>query len=77
MTRTAADPERLKSPRESEKAIREIGVITIEEFKKAVEVFGFDRPVVTALWNTMESNPNNQDEFETVYALWATGRFNN
>ena len=52
-----------------------IGIISVEDFKKAVEVFGFESPVVTAIWNTMESNPNNQDEFETVYALWATGKF--
>ena len=52
-----------------------LGIISVEDFKKAVEVFGFESPVVTAIWNTMESNPENQDEFETVYALWATGRF--
>lgn len=55
--------------------MRAIGIITVEEFKKAVEVFGFESPVVTAIWNTMESNPSNADEFETVYALWATGKF--
>lgn len=52
-----------------------IGVITVKDFEKAVEVFGFDSPVVTAIWNTMESNPNNAEEFETVYALNANGRY--
>lgn len=51
-----------------------MGVITVDEFKKAVEVFGFDSPVVTAIWNTMSNNPNNQEEFEIIYALHATGR---
>lgn len=55
--------------------MRAIGIITVEEFKKAVEIFGFESAVVTAIWNTMESNPSNADEFETVYALWATGKF--
>lgn len=55
--------------------MRTIGVITVEEFKKAVAVFGFESPVVTAIWNTMESNPKNSDEFETIYAMWATGKF--
>lgn len=51
------------------------GIITLEDFIKVVDVFGFDHPVVTAIWNTMESNPNNAEAFETVYAMWATGRF--
>lgn len=51
------------------------GVITVEEFKKAVEVFGFGNPVVTAIWNTMENDPANSEEFETVYAMWVTGKF--
>ena len=55
--------------------MRKTGVITVDEFKKAVETFGFNSPVVTAIWNTMEANSNNDDEFETVYALTATGRF--
>jgi hypothetical protein len=55
--------------------MREIGVITVEEFKKTVETFGFNSPVVTAIWNTMESNPDNAEGFETVYALNANGRF--
>ena len=55
--------------------MRRTGVITVDDFKKAVEVFGFESPVVTAIWNTMEANPDNADEFETVYALNATGRF--
>ena len=54
----------------------EFGVITVDEFKKAVDVFGFNSPVVTAVWNVMHDNPYNADEFETVYALWQTGRFN-
>lgn len=55
--------------------MRKIGVITVEEFKKAVATFGFNSPVVTAIWNTMEQNPNNAEEFETIYALNVTGRF--
>ena len=51
-----------------------VGIITADDFKKAVEVFGFDSPVVTALWNTMASNPNNSEEFEIIYALHATGK---
>jgi len=58
-----------------EEEMRKPGVITVEEFKKAVEEFGFNSPVVTAIWNTMEQNPNNAEEFETIYALNATGRF--
>lgn len=54
---------------------RELGIITVDEFIQLVKKFGFDSPVVTAVWNTMSANPNNADEFETVYALWATGRF--
>ena len=52
-----------------------IGVIAVQDFEKAVEVFGFDSPVVTAIWNTMAGNPNNAEEFETVYALNANGRY--
>lgn len=52
-----------------------MGIITVKDFEKAVEVFGFNSPVVTAIWNTMESNPDNAEEFETVYALNANGRF--
>ncbi len=51
------------------------GIITVEDFKKVADAFGFGHPVVTAIWNTMESNPNNAEAFETVYAMWATGRF--
>jgi len=43
------------------------GCISVAEFEKAVEVFGFDSPVVTAIWNTMERNENNVEEFETIY----------
>ncbi len=51
------------------------GAITVEDFVKAVEVFGFESHVVTAIWNTMEANPYNQEEFEEVYALHMAGRF--
>ena len=51
------------------------GIITVNDFIKAVNVFGFKSPVVTALWNTMENNPNNNKEFETVYAMRMAGRF--
>ena len=52
-----------------------MGIITVKDFEKAVEVFGFDSPVVTAIWNTMQNNPDNAGEFETVYALNANGRY--
>lgn len=55
--------------------MEKFGAITVEDFVKAVEVFGFESPVVTAIWNTMEANPYNQEEFEEVYALHMTGRF--
>lgn len=54
-----------------------MGKIKVEDFVKAVMMFGFDSPVVTAIWNTMWNNPNNAEEFETVYAMWAAGRFAN
>ena len=50
-----------------------MGTITVEDFEKTVEIFGFDSPVVTALWNTMYRNSNNANEFETIYAKWASG----
>lgn len=56
-------------------AEREIGVITVEEFEKAVEVFGFESPVVTAIWNTMARNENNQDEFEEIYHNRSRGKY--
>ena len=52
-----------------------MGKIAVEDFVKAVMMLGFDSPVVTAIWNTMQNNPNNAEEFETVYAMWAAGRF--
>ena len=51
------------------------GIITVDEFKKVVEEFGFEHPVTTAVWNAMDNNPENADEFETIYAMWATGKF--
>ena len=41
-------------------------IITVEEFEKAVETFGFNSPVVTAIWNTILNNPDNQNEFEII-----------
>ena len=52
-----------------------MGVITVEDFEEVVRVFGFNSPVTTAVWNTMEANPNNQDEFETVYHRHMTGKY--
>lgn len=52
-----------------------MGVITVQDFERAVDVFGFDSPVVTAIWNAMANNPDNADEFETVFALTANGRY--
>lgn len=56
-------------------AIEQNGIISVSDFVKLVEIFGFEHPIVTAVWNTMCDNPNNIDEFETVYAMWAAGRF--
>lgn len=53
-----------------------LGVITVEDFEKIVEIFGFDSPVVTAVWNTMEANPNNQNEFETIYYRHVASKYN-
>lgn len=52
-----------------------MGIITVEDFEKAVEVFGFDSPVVTAIWNTMDRNPDNQKEFETIFWEQARGAY--
>ena len=51
------------------------GIIKVDDFKKVVEEFGFNHPVTTAVWNVMSENPVNADEFETIYAMWATGKF--
>lgn len=53
-----------------------LGAITVEDFEKIVKIFGFDSPVVTAVWNTMEANPNNQNEFETIYYRHVAGKYN-
>lgn len=55
--------------------MEKFGAITVEDFVKAVEVFGFESPVVTAIWNTMAENPYNSEEFETVYAMHMVGKF--
>lgn len=51
------------------------GVISVENFEKAAKVFGIESPVITAIWNTMMENPNNQDEFETVFSKYMTGKY--
>lgn len=56
-------------------SMSKIGVIKVQDFERAVDAFGFNSPVVTAIWNTMANNPNNAEEFETVYALAANGRY--
>lgn len=71
------DPDRLY---EACKAVfgidsNKAGVITVEDFERCVKEFGFRSPVVTAVWNTMNNNPDNSKEFEIVYARWATGRY--
>ena len=55
--------------------VKKIGVISIEDFEKAVGVFGFESPVVIALWNTMAQNPENNGEYETVYYRWSRGKY--
>lgn len=62
-------------PHRKENSMSKMGVITVQDFEKAVEVFGFNSPVVTAIWNAMANNPDNADEFETVFALTANGRY--
>lgn len=52
-----------------------MGVITVEDFEKAVQAFGFNSPVVTAVWNTMANNPDNFREFEMVCFLNANGKY--
>ena len=53
-----------------------LGIITVKDFEKVVEIFGFEHPVTTAIWNTMEANPNNQEEFETIYHRDVAGKYN-
>lgn len=53
-----------------------LGVIEVKDFEKVVEIFGFEHPVVTAVWNTMEANPNNQAEFEIIYHRYVAGKYN-
>ena len=55
---------------------RNKGIIPVEDFEKIVEIFGFEHPVVTAIWNTMATNPNNQVEFEIIYHRHITGKYN-
>lgn len=55
---------------------RNKGIIPVEDFEEAVRVFGFDSPIITAIWNVMANNPNNQDEFETIYHKHITGKYN-
>lgn len=52
-----------------------MGKITVKDFERAVKEFGFNSPVVTAIWNTMYSNPDNQEEFETIYARRYAGMY--
>ena len=52
-----------------------MGVITVDEFEEVVATFGFNSPVTTAVWNTMEANPNNQEEFEIIYHRNVTGKY--
>lgn len=52
-----------------------MGVITVNEFEEVVATFGFNNPVTTAVWNTMEANPNNQEEFEIIYHRNVAGKY--
>ena len=51
------------------------GVISVENFEKAAEIFGIESPVITAIWNTMMENPENQNEFETIFSKYMTGKY--
>lgn len=52
-----------------------MGIITVEDFEKSVKEFGFNSPVVTALWNTMYNNEDNQEEFEIIYHRRIMGKY--
>ena len=70
--------EKRKKEQEKRKELegkRVKGIIPVEDFEEAVRVFGFDSPVVTAVWNTMMENPNNQEEFETIFHKYMTGKY--
>ena len=58
-----------------EKSISADGIITVEEFEKAVAVFGFESPVVTAIWNTMWENRKNSNEFDIIYSNWMEHKY--
>lgn len=70
--------EKIKKEQEKRKELEEKrtkGIIPVEDFEKAVEVFGFKSPVITAIWNTMIRNPNNQDEFKIIFHKYMTGKY--
>ena len=70
--------ERIKKEQEKRKELEEKrtkGIIPVEDFEKAVEIFGIKSPVITAIWNTMKENPKNQNEFETIFHKYMTGKY--
>lgn len=70
--------EKRKKEQEKRKELEEKrakGIIPVEDFEKAAEVFGIESPVITAIWNTMMENPNNQNEFETIFSKYMTGKY--
>ena len=70
--------EKRKKEQEKRKELEEKrakGIIPVEDFEKAAEIFGIESPVITAIWNTMMENPNNQDEFDTVFHKYMTDKY--
>ena len=70
--------EKIKKEQEKRKELekkRAKGIIPVEDFEKAAEVFGIESPVITAIWNTMMENPNNQNEFEIIFNKYMTGKY--
>ena len=70
--------EKIKKEQEKRKELEEKrtkGIIPVEDFEKAVEIFGIKSPVITAIWNTMKENPKNQNEFETIFHKYMTGKY--
>jgi hypothetical protein len=70
--------EKIKKEQEKRRELEEKrakGIIPVEDFEKAAEIFGIESPVITAIWNTMMENPENQNEFETIFSKYMTGKY--
>ena len=67
--------EEEKKKKEEEKRKNKLGIITVDNFEDVIKMFGFDHPVTTVVWNTMEVNPNNKEDFEIVYHRYVAGKY--